>query len=264
MPVTGVEVAARYAPLVAFVLGLVAGSFCNVVVYRVPLGGSVMRPRSFCPSCGRTIRWFDNIPVGSFLALGGRCRNCRVRISIRYPLVELGVGAMWALTAARIGLKPELPAFLVFGAALVILSVIDLTYYRLPNRVLAPAAGIGVLALITAAFVSGRWDRLGGAALGAAAYGLILLGISIAVPGGMGMGDVKLAGYVGAHLGWFSLMHVVLGGLLAVLWAGAVASALLVSGKRGRKSAIPFGPFIAAGALAAATFGDPMLRLWLG
>ena len=153
--------------VLAFVFGIAVGSFANVAVYRVPLGLSVVSPRSACPGCGATLAWYDNVPLLSFVALRGRCRTCGRPISLRYPLVEVAVGAVWVGMLQRIGIHPELPAFLAFGTTLVILSAIDLEHHRLPDKVLGPAAVVAIVLLAPAAGIGRRWVPLEHAALGA-------------------------------------------------------------------------------------------------
>lgn len=252
-----------FAPAV-FVWGLAVGSFANVAIYRVPLGMSVVRPRSACPSCATQIVWYDNIPVFSFVFLGGKCRHCGSRISARYPLVEAMVGLLWVGTFLRFGLSADLAVFFPFVTALVILSAIDAEHRRLPNKVLGPATVIAVVLLAIAAAATGRWESLGNAGLGAAAYGLPMFTLAFAYPKGMGLGDVKLAGYLGLHLGWLGLTHVLLGAVIGFFAGGFTGIVLLATGRRGRKDMIPFGPFMAAGALVAVFFGGQILRLWLG
>jgi leader peptidase (prepilin peptidase)/N-methyltransferase len=247
----------------AFVFGLAFGSFATVVVHRVPLGLSVASPPSSCPGCGAAIAWYDNIPLVSYLVLRGRCRHCTQRISPRYPVVELISGLVWVALAARIGFRAELPAFLAFGSTLVILSAIDLQHHRLPNRVLGPAAVIAVVLLVTAAGFGGRWHRLEDAGIGAAAYGLPMLILGVAAPAAMGGGDVKFAPYLGFHLGWFGLRFVLVGALLGLLAGGLGGAALLLIGRKSMKDAIPFGPFLAFGALLAVLGGPSVVRLWV-
>src|SRR6266550_2613873 len=142
------------------------GSFANVAVYRVPRGFSVVSPGSLCPGCERPIVWYDNIPLASYLILRARCRNCGVRISLRYPVVEVFTGLAWAAMVWRIGLHPELPAYLAFATALVILSAIDIEHHRLPNKVLGAASVAGAVLFVGAAAIGGRWVNLEHGALG--------------------------------------------------------------------------------------------------
>jgi leader peptidase (prepilin peptidase)/N-methyltransferase len=246
----------------AGVLGLAIGSFLNVVAHRVPLGQSVVSPPSACPDCGTEIRARHNVPVLGWLVLRGRCFDCGSPISARYPLVEAGTGVLFVLTALRFGDEVRLlPAYLCFAAVGVVLAVIDLDTRRLPNAIVLPSyVVLAVLLLVD-------WD---GAALLRAALGAALLfgfffAVAMAAPGGMGFGDVKLAGVVGgmaAYLSWGALL---VGAFLGFL-LGAVAGVLLIAASRaGRKSAVPFGPFMILGAwasiLGASHLGDYYLEL---
>lgn len=245
-------------------LGAAFGSFANVVIYRLPAGISIVRPGSSCPHCGRAITWYDNLPILSYLVLRGRCRHCRARISPRYLVVEVAAAVLWTGVTLRFGLSWVLPAFFAFVTALLILSAIDLAHRRIPNRVLAPATILAVILLTLAALGEGEPRRLVSAALGALAYGLPMLLLALAVPAGMGMGDVKLAGYLGLHLGWLGLWEVALGALGGFIAGGVVAVGLLALGRKGRKDPLPFGPFMAAGAFAALIWGERIIPLWLG
>jgi leader peptidase (prepilin peptidase)/N-methyltransferase len=247
----------------AGLLGSVFGSFANVAIHRVPLGRSVVRPRSACPSCGTALSGIENLPVVSWLVLRGRCRHCRARISVRYPLVELATAAVWVLLAMRIGWRPELPAYLMFGTTLVILTAIDLDVQRLPNKVLAWASLVGAVLFAVAALV--KWDlrpMLHGVE-GTLIYGIPMLAIGLLSGGRMGMGDVKFAPYLGFHLGWLRLGFVPLGAFLGFLFGAFVGVLLMALGAAGRKTQIPFGPFMALGAFVCILAGNTILRLWL-
>jgi leader peptidase (prepilin peptidase)/N-methyltransferase len=250
--------------VLAFVFGLAFGSFANVAVYRVPRGFSVVSPGSLCPGCEQPIGWYDNIPVVSYLILRAKCRSCGVRISARYPLVEVATGLVWVAILWRVGLHPELPGFLIFATSLVILSAIDMEHHRLPNKVLGPAAIAAAVLFVGAAAISGRWINLEHAALGAVFYGLPMLILGLAAPSAMGGGDVKFAPYLGFHLGWLGLRVVLAGGLLGLLAGGLGGAAALLIGGKGMKDPIPFGPFMALGALAAMLLGPSLLRVYVG
>jgi len=249
---------------VGFVFGLAFGSFANVVVFRIPRGFSVVSPGSLCPGCESPIAWYDNIPVISYLVLRGQCRRCGQGISLRYPVIEVATGLVWLAMVWRIGIHPELPAYLAFGTALVILSAIDIQHHRLPNKVLGPAAVLAVVSLLGAAVVGGHWGNLERAALGAVFYGLPMLILGLASPAAMGGGDVKFAPYLGAHLGWLGLRVVLAGGLLGLIAGGLGGVAALLVGGKGMKDPIPFGPFMAIGAMIAMLLGPSVLRVYLG
>lgn len=249
---------------IVFSFGAVFGSFANVVIHRLPRGESVAFPGSHCPNCGRSIAWFENVPLLSYVALRARCRGCSKPISIRYPAVEALTGAACVATAFQIGLKPELPAFLTFVVTLIILSAIDLEHRRIPNKILGPASVAAAVLLAGAAVISGAPGLLVRVALGALAYGVPMLLIALAAPSGMGMGDVKLAAYLGGHLAWFSMAHVAVGAFLGFFLGSFVGLLLIALGRKSRKDGIPFGPSMAAGAGAALLLGAPILKLWLG
>jgi leader peptidase (prepilin peptidase)/N-methyltransferase len=255
-------------PLISLcaVLGLAVGSFLNVVIWRVPRGESVVRPPSACPGCGAELRAYDNIPVLSWLVLRGRCRTCGMRISVRYPLVELTTAVLFGLIAARFGLTPELVAFLYLGALGVALTAIDLDVRRLPNALTLPAYPVVVGLLAVASWAGpGGWPMVQGL-IGAAV--LLLLYFALFLAGGMGLGDVKFAGVLGFALGWLGWPELVVGTALGFAYGGIVSLVLLARGSAGRKSRIPYGPYLVAGGLTAVLWGRPIadayLRLTLG
>jgi leader peptidase (prepilin peptidase)/N-methyltransferase len=251
-----------FAATLAAVGGLVFGSFMGVVVHRVPQKESIVSPRSRCPHCGHQLSVADNIPVVSWLALRGRCRYCHTPISPRYLAGEVLMATVWALAVVRLGVSWELLAFLPFLWVLVALSLIDLETKLLPNRIVYPSvlAGIALLA-VTAALGPGigAWAR--GLAGMVASAGVFFV-IALISPAGMGMGDVKLAGLIGLYLGYLSWGRVLVAFFLAFLAGAVVGIALMVVGRAGRKTAIPFGPFMALGAITATLYGDPILRVW--
>jgi leader peptidase (prepilin peptidase)/N-methyltransferase len=249
--------------LVCAAFGLLIGSFLNVMIWRVPRGESLVSPPSHCPVCDNAVRPRDNVPVLSWLVLRGRCRDCDAPISPRYPLVEAGTALVFAVLAARIGFEPELPAFLYLGAIGVALALIDLDVKRLPNAIVLPSYGVAGV-LLGAAAVFG--DDLGGylrAALGMAALFGLYFALALVYPAGMGFGDVKLAGLLGLYLGWLGWGEVVSGGFLGFLFGGVVGGGLMVARRAGRKSQIPFGPFMLAGAFAAILWGGALADLYL-
>jgi leader peptidase (prepilin peptidase)/N-methyltransferase len=240
----------------AGVLGALVGSFLNVVAYRLPRHESLVSPGSHCPSCGTPVKPYDNIPLVSWLLLRGHCRGCGVPISVRYPLVEgltaaLCVGAVLVHhSAAAITLSIVL-ILIVVPAAL-----IDLEHRIIPNRITALGA---VLALVIGLALDpgGEPERL---IAGAAAGGFLLIA-ALAYPGGMGMGDVKLAAVMGLFLG-----PPVAAGILIALLTGVLLGAVIIARKgarQGRKTAVPFGPFLALGALAAVFAGQPIVDLYV-
>jgi len=240
--------------------GLVVGSFLNVVVHRLPREMSLVRPRSHCPACGAPVRWYDNVPVLSYLLLRGRCRACRSAISPRYPLVELATGALSVACAARFGVTLEGAAAAVLVLLLLPLAIIDLEHHLLPDALTLPGIALG-LAFSTAGGLVPVRDALLGAALGAALPYLVIVAYRL-VRGveGMGLGDVKLLAMVGAFLGWQGVLLTL--GLGSCVGA-AVGLALIAAGRAGRSTELPFGTFLAAAALGV-LFRGPELAALLG
>jgi leader peptidase (prepilin peptidase)/N-methyltransferase len=262
-------------------LGLAIGSFLNVVVYRVPAGIPLTR-ESRCPHCDTAIRPWQNVPVLSWLALRGACANCKEPISARYPLVEATTGAAFGLLAwyflASAGDASSaadawsqalvLVAFLYFAAVSIALTLIDLDTHRLPNSIVLPSYIVGGSLLTLAALLSGAWESLARAGIGMAAlYGFYWL-LRLVRPDGMGGGDVKLAGVVGLYLGWIGWGALAVGAFAAFAIGGVVGLILIAARKAGRKSAIPFGPFMLIGAwtgvFAGQAIGEGYLRLYSG
>jgi leader peptidase (prepilin peptidase)/N-methyltransferase len=238
--------------LLLALLGLALGSFASVVAHRVPRGESIVAPRSRCSGCGTQIEARDNIPVVSWLVLRGRCRHCGARISPFYPLLELGLAVGFVAALLAFEDEPaEIALACVFLFTLAVVTVTDLELRIIPNRVLLPAAVIGI-ALI-AAFAP---DTLAERAIsGAAAFGLLFV-VALAYPQGMGMGDVKLAAVLGLYLG-----RAVAPAMLIGFALGALYGAILIArhGAEARKRAVPFGPFLAAGSAIALFVGDDIV-----
>ena len=249
-------------PVVALV-GLLVGSFLNVVVWRVPRGESIVTPGSHCPACGEPVRPRDNIPVLGWLLLRGRCRDCSAPISVRYPLVEAGTALVFVVLTLRIGLDPALPAYLYLGAIGVALALIDIDVKRLPNVIVLPSYVVGIALLAVAAAIGDDWSDLLRALLGIAALYGLYFGLALVYPAGMGFGDVKLAGVLGLYLGWLGWGEVVIGGFLGFLFGGLVGGVLMAVQRAGRKSQIPFGPYMLMGALVAIICGGALADLYL-
>ncbi|HEX6382965.1 MAG TPA: prepilin peptidase [Acidimicrobiia bacterium] len=246
------------------VLGLAIGSFLNVVIWRVPRKESVVRPPSHCPQCETPISPSDNVPVLSWLFLSGKCRHCKNPIPVRYPLVEAGCGVLFLAVAARFGASWELPAYLVLTAALLAISIIDLEHFIVPDRITAPLTVSALALLGVAAVAEGNGWRFGRTLLGGVAYFAFLLLLNILYPKGMGMGDVKLAFSLGLYLGWLGWGQVFLGGFLAFLLGAVVGVTLIATKVKSRKDVVPFGPFLALGAMLTILWGDPILRWYTG
>jgi len=240
---------------VPFLFGLVIGSFLNVVIARLPEGRSVWRPRSACPGCGTPIAWYVNIPVLSFALLRGRCRACGGAIPWRYPIVEAATGAVFALAYWLLGPTPDFVVAAALLAALIAITAIDLSHQIIPDVITLP----GIVAGVVANLLTGRVAWLE-SILGIAVGGGIFLVIILASRGGMGGGDMKLGAMLGAFLGWkLGLLALLLG----VLTGGIVALCLLMLGRKGRKEAIPFGPFLALGGAITLLWGEPLLGWYL-
>jgi len=245
-------------------LGLVVGSFVNVVAWRVPLGRSVVRPGSACPACGHPIRARDNVPLLSWLVLRGRCRDCGAAISLRYPLVEAGTAAVFVGLVLLVGVSWVLPGFWWAAATAIALTLTDLDHRRIPDRILGPGILGTVVLLALGSWGEGEWWPLGrGAAGGAAYFGLLLL-IALLARGGFGFGDVKLGVLLGVVLGFRSWGVLVVGVFAAFAVGGLVSLGLLAARRVGRKDAIPFGPAMVAGAALALALGDALTRWYLG
>jgi len=240
----------------AGVLGLIFGSFLNVVAYRLPRGESLARPASRCPGCDTPIKPYDNVPVLSWLALRGRCRSCKTAIAWRYPLVELATALLLALTVVVLGANENVWLGLAFVLLLVPVTVIDIDFRIIPNKlmILGTVVALAILALTRPGDIP---EHL----IAAVAAGGFLLVAAIAYPGGMGMGDVKLAFVMGLFLGR-DVGVAMLAGLLAGSLIGAAVMARKGM-KQGRKTAIPFGPFLALGGLVGLLAGDPIVDWYL-
>lgn len=236
----------------SLVFGLILGSFLNVVIHRLPRRESLVRPGSHCPQCGADIRWYDNIPVVSWLVLRGRCRSCAVRISSRYPLVEAITGVAFALAMWRFGVTWSLLVAWAFIAAMIAIAFIDFDHMIIPDKIVLPGAVIGLAASI--ALQPERWWIYLIAAAGAAFFFLLL---AVLWPGGgMGFGDVKMALFMGAVLGASVLVAL----FAAFLFGSIVGVYLIVIRKQSRKTRVPFGPYLALGAILAILLGETILR----
>lgn len=266
---------AAYLATLGAVFGLVVGSFLNVVVYRVPAGLSVVAPASACPKCGRSIRGFDNVPVLSWLVLRGRCRDCAAPISARYPLVESATAILFLLVAIRFmpvggssgaelaGRAVVLVALLYLMAVSVALALIDLDTHTLPNRIVLPMYPVLGVLLVIASALTGDWGALLRGLVGLVVLGGTYLALAIAVPRGMGFGDVKLAGALGlvlAYLGWGPLA---VGAFGAFLLGGTFGIVLLLTRRAGRATGIPFGPWMLLGAWVGAFVGASVWDAYL-
>jgi leader peptidase (prepilin peptidase)/N-methyltransferase len=237
--------------------GLMLGSFFNVVAYRLPRGESLATPASRCPGCETPIKPYDNVPVLSWLLLRGRCRACGTSIAWRYPLVELSTALLMAIAVLALGADRDAWLGLAFVALLVPVAVIDIDFRIIPNKlmILGAVAAPSILALTDPGALPEH-------AIAAAAAGGFLLAAALAYPSGMGMGDVKLAFVMGLFLG-----RDVGVAMLVALVAGSLAGAAVIAAKgakEGRRTAIPFGPFLALGGVVALLAGEPVVDWYLG
>jgi leader peptidase (prepilin peptidase)/N-methyltransferase len=242
--------------VIAAVMGAVFGSFLNVVAYRLPRGESLSRPRSRCPRCETPIRPYDNVPVLSWIALRGRCRSCGERIPARYPLVEAGTAALCALVVIAKGADEDALLGLALVLLLVPVTLIDLDHRIIPNKLMLVGA-IVAPALVLATAPDDLVEHL---VAGVAAGGFFLLAV-LAYPRGMGMGDVKLAAVLGLFLG-----RAVGPAVFIALISGTLVGAAVIARKgarEGRKTAVPFGPFLALGAVVALFAGDALVDAYL-
>jgi leader peptidase (prepilin peptidase)/N-methyltransferase len=240
------------------VFGALIGSFLNVCIHRLPRGESLVRPGSRCPGCRAPVRPYDNIPIVSYLLLGGRCRSCRSHISIRYPAVEALNAAGYILIWYRFGATPDAVVFGAFYTAQLVVTFIDWDHQIIPNRITYPGIAIGLISAATV--LAGSFvDALLGAILGGGLlYGVAVGSEKILKKEGMGLGDVKLLAMIGAFLGWRAVLVTIFVGALAGSIIGLTLMALRV---KQRGEPIPFGPFLALGACAA-LFAGPELIAW--
>jgi leader peptidase (prepilin peptidase)/N-methyltransferase len=241
----------------AVLFGLALGSFLNVCIYRVPLQKSIVHPPSSCPCCGERIRFYDNIPVVSYLLLLGRCRHCHHPISPQYPLVEATTGLLSLALFVKMGASLEYVLFMLFGASLIVIAFIDLQHKIIPDVLSIPGIILGLaFSLIPSSSLS--WiDSL----IGILGGGGFLLLVALAFEKltgrqGMGMGDVKMLAMIGAWMGWRALLFIV---LLSSLTGSLIGGILLLLSRQGVRTKIPFGPFLALGTLIYLFFGNELV-----
>jgi leader peptidase (prepilin peptidase) / N-methyltransferase len=248
-------------PWTALLMGLVVGSFANVCVYRLPLRRSLARPGSACPGCAAPIRWFDNVPVLSWILLRGRCRRCGIRISVRYPLVELTNGLLYLGLARVFPPGPHAVLSMVFVSALLVLSLIDLDWHILPDAITLPGTALGVLA----SFLPGPPGPLESALSAGGAYAAFALVAWLARrhygEEALGQGDWKLAAMLGAFLGWRALLLTV---FFACLAGAIVGLTLIAAGRGSRRTHIPLGTFLGAAGIAAVFVAQPVVEWYRG
>jgi len=240
-----------------FIFGLCIGSFLNVCIYRLPASKSIVHPRSMCPRCGRQIPFYDNLPILSYLLLRGRCRQCRTAISVRYPLVELLAGLFALVSVLRFGMTPTAAIYFVFIAALLTVTFIDIDHRIIPNAITLPGIVFFFIAGLLLPQISWKDALLGILVGGGTLYLVAQAYYLLKKVDGMGGGDVKLLAMIGALIGWqgvlFTIFFASLGGTLAGL-------AVMVKNRSTMKQKIPFGPFLATGAICYLFFGEPIIR----
>ncbi|GAB6182092.1 A24 family peptidase [Desulfotomaculum defluvii] len=238
-----------------FIIGLVVGSFLNVCIYRVPLGETVVTKPSHCLNCSTPLKPWDLVPLFSYVLLKGKCRYCGVKISWQYPLVELVTGVIFLATVFNWGISWEALAMLIFFSMLVVTTVIDLYHQIIPDGVLLVGGILGMPMVYLQSLDQLKWGLIG-----FFAAGLLFLLIAIVSKGGMGGGDIKLAAVMGLYLG---LKSVAIALFLSFLLGGLIGMLLLVTGIKGRKDPVPFGPFLAVGAVLSAFWGERMIDWYL-
>ncbi|UCF88152.1 MAG: prepilin peptidase [bacterium] len=246
----------------SFLFGAAMGSFGNVLIYRLPAGLSIVSPGSRCLTCGTEVRWFDNIPILSYFILGGRCRACRTAISPRYPLVEAASGLLFAAVVFRVGLRPAAVPLTLFAWALLVITFIDLDHRIIPDVISLPGTALGFAVSFLPGFPR-PVDSFIGVAAGAGILFLVLFAYEkIMGEEGMGLGDVKLLAMIGAFLGWQALPVTI----LVSSFTGSVVGVgyALVKGESVRKFPVPFGPFLALGAMVHLFFGVELIQWYIG
>jgi leader peptidase (prepilin peptidase) / N-methyltransferase len=247
----------------AFLIGSLIGSFLNVCIYRIPRGLSIIRPSSRCPSCNNAIRPYDNVPIMSFLILRGRCRDCGDRIPFRYPAVETMNALFYVTVIWRFGIGWHVPFLFLFCSAMIVITFIDLDYQIIPDAITLPGIPIGLIAgtfLLPDPFVRAGSLGFTNALIGLISGGGLFYAIAVLSRGGMGGGDIKMMAMVGTFMGWKSILLTTFAGSLL---GSIVGIFLVVFRGRGRKTKIPFGPFLAFGALITLFFGQELLNVYL-
>lgn len=248
--------------IAAALLGVVFGSFATVLVARVPEGEGVARGRSRCRSCGQEIAWHDNIPLLSWVMLGGRCRHCKARISARYPLIEASVGALFVAVYAVWGISWTSLVFAYLAVISVALVAIDLEHHRLPHSMVLPSYGVVVM-VMAVAWIAGERDTWWTAALGFAVLALFYGLLWFFYPKGLGFGDVTTAGLLGLAAGFLGTTTVAVAAIAGPLVGGLIIIGMAVSGRLKRGAAIAYGPALIVGAWMAYLAGETIARAYL-
>ncbi|MDA8138670.1 MAG: prepilin peptidase [Desulfobacteraceae bacterium] len=245
-----------------FIIGLCVGSFLNVCIYRLPAGRSIVRPASACGKCGTAIRWYDNLPIVSYIILRGRCRACGASFSIRYPLVELLTGLSALAVWQHMGGQPQSVIYFLFIAALLTITFIDIDHRIIPDSISLPGIPIGLLFCLFQLIPSMRWlDSLLGILCGGGSLFVVAWTYQLLTgKEGMGGGDIKLLAMIGAFIGWKGVLFTI----MASSFIGTlVGVAVMLSTRQGMKLAVPFGPFLAMGAVLYLFFGPQLIGWYL-
>src|SRR5680860_1649963 len=247
--------------ILIFMLGLIVGSFSNVCIYRIPKNESIVYPASHCPKCSSKIKPYDNIPLLSYILLKGRCRNCKSKISIRYPIVELVTGLIYLIIYLIYGLSVQTLIYILLSSALIIIAFIDLDEEIVPDVISVPGIVIGFIISFFVPYISFINSALGIVVGGGIILIIGLAGSVIFKKEAMGGGDVKLAAMIGAFLGWrYIIISLFLGFFL-----GALAGIILILSKiKKREDVIPFGPFIVLGSFITLFWGEKIISWYLG
>jgi leader peptidase (prepilin peptidase)/N-methyltransferase len=249
------------APLAVGLIGLMIGSFLNVCIYRIPRNLSIVWPRSRCTACGHELSWYENLPVVSYVVLRGRCRSCGAPFSVMYPLVELTTAAVFEVGYWWYGLTPLLGVRLLFACAMIVLFVIDLQHKILPNEITLPGVVVGLM-LSGVTGEPGWLSSLIGIAVGAGTlFAIAEAYYRVRGEEGLGMGDVKMLAMIGAFLGWKMVLLTL---VLSSISGSIVGVAILLVKRESLKYALPFGTFLAIGALISAVAGDALLMWYFG
>jgi len=247
--------------ILIFILGLIVGSFSNVCIYRIPRNESIIYPASHCPKCRSRIQPFDNIPLLSFILLKGRCRNCKTKISIQYPMVELLTGLIYLIIYLIYGLSVQTLIYIILSSALIIIAFIDLNQQILPDVISLPGIMVGFILSFFVPYISFINSALGVLVGGGIILVIGLAGSVIFKKEAMGGGDVKLAAMIGAFLGWrYIIISLFLGFLLGAL----VGIILILSKIKSREDTVPFGPFIVLGSFITLLWGEKIISCYIG
>ena len=245
----------------SFLFGLILGSFANVCIYRIPLKKSLIYPSSTCPSCGEKIRFYDNIPILSYLILGAKCRNCGTRISIRYPVVELIFGILSLAIFTRYGLSYQYFIYVLFLGALVVCTFIDIDHQIIPDVISIPGILAGFGASLLFSNITWLDSLIGIVGGGGSLYLIAVIFEYLTGKEGMGGGDIKLLAMIGGWLGWQALPLVI---LISSFTGTIIGGGALVISRKGYSARIPFGPFLSLGTVIYFFFGHEIIRWYSG